>query len=117
LHKEAMVRTNREGRRNLAGRRIVRGLINRRKDLCAVAAAISRASARRDGEEQHPCLKRWQAISGHKTRSVLDRYNILSETALEAAAKDLTIYYEQEKATIPATLAAWDRIRISSPQP
>jgi hypothetical protein len=44
------------------------------------------------------------AISGHKTRSVFDRYNIVSEADLERAAKSMTTYVEQEKAMM-VTLA------------
>jgi hypothetical protein len=47
------------------------------------------------------------AISGHKTRSVFDRYNIVNEADLERAAKSMTTYFEQEKAkmvTLPVTL-------------
>lgn len=45
------------------------------------------------------------AISGHKTRSVFDRYNLVNETDLKVAAKALANYYEQEKVTLSVTLA------------
>jgi hypothetical protein len=44
------------------------------------------------------------AISGHKTRSVFDRYNIVNEADLERAAKSLTAYFEREKQASMGTL-------------
>lgn len=40
------------------------------------------------------------AISGHKTRSVFDRYNIVNENDLEKAARSLSAYFEQKKVTL-----------------
>ncbi len=45
------------------------------------------------------------AISGHKTRSVFDRYNIVNETDLARAAKSLSGYFEREKQASMGTLA------------
>jgi len=44
------------------------------------------------------------AISGHKTHSVFDRYNIVNEADLERAAKSLTAYFEREKQASMGTL-------------
>jgi len=49
-----------------------------------------------------------RAISGHKTQSVFDRYNIVNEADLEKAAQSMTVYFEREKAkmvTLPVTPA------------
>ena len=45
------------------------------------------------------------AISGHKTRSVFDRYIIVNENDLEKAARSLSAYFEQKKVTLAVTLA------------
>ena len=44
------------------------------------------------------------AISGHKTRSVFDRYNIVDERDLERAAQSLSAYFDQQKVTLTVTL-------------
>ena len=41
------------------------------------------------------------AISGHKTRSVFDRYNIVSESDLKDAARKLSEYMAHKRAPEP----------------
>ena len=43
-------------------------------------------------------------ISGHKTRSVFDRYNIVSEADLKLAAQSQQTYLESQKVTISVTI-------------
>ena len=42
-------------------------------------------------------------ISGHKTRSVFDRYNVTSELDLQQAATRLNQYFSEKMVTIPVT--------------
>jgi len=42
-------------------------------------------------------------ISGHKTRSIFDRYNVTSEEDLQQAASRLNQYFQEKMVTIPVT--------------
>jgi len=53
-------------------------------------------------------------ISGHKTRSVFDRYNIVSDADLKLAAQKQQTYLESQMGTILGTIAHFDEKRGSS---
>jgi hypothetical protein len=57
------------------------------------------------------------AISGHTTRSVCDRYTIVNEVDLKAAARRLTEYFEREKVTLSLTLTELQGQRSGSVNP
>ena len=54
------------------------------------------------------------AISGHKTRSVFDRYNIVNEADLEQAAQSMTAYFEREKSKAGYTYGYTRHVRGES---
>ena len=52
-------------------------------------------------------------ISGHKTRSVFDRYNIVNETDLKKAARSLSQYHDENHGHNLGTISISKRLRAN----
>ena len=50
-------------------------------------------------------------VSGHKTRSVFDRYNIVNDADLKLAAQRQELYLQAQKDTISSTIHNFDEKR------
>ena len=48
-------------------------------------------------------------VSGHKTRSVFDRYNIVSDTDLRLASQKAETYFRAQKGTVSGTITKIER--------
>ena len=53
-------------------------------------------------------------ISGHKTRSVFDRYNIVNETDLKKAAMSLTQYHDEDHGHNLGTISIFREVRANA---
>jgi len=53
-------------------------------------------------------------ISGHKTRSVFDRYNIVSDADLIIAAQKHSAYLESQKGTISGTVEDFEQKKVAA---